>query len=74
MVLLNEYFETVDFEKNQQTTKKHEKKNPRGQIVNSHVMSQEANVTKLNGIRDEVVVSGSCWTYNPHTVSNHSPR
>ena len=33
MVFLKEFFEKVDFEKNQQTTKKHEKL-PRRQIVN----------------------------------------
>ena len=37
MAFLKEFFEKDDFEKNQQTTKKHEKF-PRGKGVNAHVM------------------------------------
>ena len=38
MVFLTEFFEKVEIEKNQQTTKKHENF-PRGQRVESHVIT-----------------------------------
>ena len=44
MVFMKEFFENIDFEKNQQTTKKHEKF-PRGQ-----------RVTKLTVLTDTLVL------------------